>query len=138
RPGLVPAARPRPGSELPALPGRRIRCWRAVPLAVPRYAAPPGPPLLGARRAALPGRLARVHSPARPRLRPRSRRQVHIRDALWRPGGAGVTGGLVLAGIGAIHSLRIRLELLPPSGRQLRFALRLRAWFAVRLGVPSS
>ena len=63
RPGLLPAARPRLGSGLPAPSARRIRCWPAVRLAVPRYAALPGPPLLAARRAALPGHLARVHSP---------------------------------------------------------------------------
>jgi hypothetical protein len=42
----------------------------------------------------------------------------------------------VLAGIGAIHSLGIRLELLPPSSHQLRFVLWLGVWLAVRLGVP--
>jgi hypothetical protein len=44
----------------------------------------------------------------------------------------------VLAGIGAVHGLGIRLELLPPSGHQLRFVFRLRIWFALWLGVPSS
>jgi hypothetical protein len=50
----------------------------------------------------------------------------------------GVAGGLVLVGIRAIGDLGIRLELLPPSGNQLRFVLGLRIWFAVWLGVPSS
>ena len=44
----------------------------------------------------------------------------------------------MLAGIGAIHGLGVRLELLPPSGHQLRFVFRLRMWFAVWLGVPAS
>jgi hypothetical protein len=44
----------------------------------------------------------------------------------------------VLAGIGAIHGRGIRLEPLPPSGCQLRFAFRLRTWFAVWLGAPPS
>ena len=43
---------------------------------------------------------------------------------------------MVLAGIGAVHGLGIRLKLLPPSGRHLRFVLRLRIRFAVWLGVP--
>jgi len=63
RPGLVPAVRPRPVPVPRALSGRRSRCWRAVRLAVPRCAAPPDPPVLAARRAALPGHPARVHSP---------------------------------------------------------------------------
>jgi len=61
--GLLPAARPRPGSELPAPSARRIHCWLAVRLAAPRYAAPPDPPSLAARPAALPGRPAQVRSP---------------------------------------------------------------------------
>jgi hypothetical protein len=63
RPGLVPDARARLGSGLPVPSARRSCCWRAVRLAEPRYAAPPGPSLLGALRAALPGHPARVHSP---------------------------------------------------------------------------
>jgi hypothetical protein len=42
---------------------RRSRCWRAVRLAVQRYAAPSGPSWLATRQAALLGRPARVHSP---------------------------------------------------------------------------
>jgi hypothetical protein len=54
---------PRPGSELRAPSARRSCCWPAVRLAEPRSAALPGPPVLAARRAALPGHLARVHFP---------------------------------------------------------------------------
>ena len=51
---------------------------------------------------------------ARPWLRPGSGRHVQTRDALWRPGGSRVTGGLLVAGIGAIGGLGISLKLLPP------------------------
>ena len=60
------------------------------------------------------------------RLRPGNRQRVHIRDVLRRPGLPCIAGGLVLAGIGAIHSLRFCLEPLPPSSCQLRLVLQLR------------
>jgi len=44
----------------------------------------------------------------------------------------------VLAGIGAVHGLGIRLELLPPPGHLLRFVFRALLWLALWLGVPSS
>jgi hypothetical protein len=44
----------------------------------------------------------------------------------------------VLAGIGTIHGLGVCLDLLPPSGHQLRLAFGLRMWPVVWLGVPSS
>jgi hypothetical protein len=43
----------------------------------------------------------------------------------------------MLVGTGAINGLGVCLELLPPSGRQLRAAFRLRMSFTVRLGVPA-
>ena len=43
----------------------------------------------------------------------------------------------MLAGIGALHSLAIRLELLP-SGRWMRLVLRFWMWPAVWLGVSAS
>ena len=43
----------------------------------------------------------------------------------------------MLAGIGAVHGLGIRLELLLPSGYLLLFVFRLRMWFAVWLGVTA-
>ena len=44
----------------------------------------------------------------------------------------------MLAGIGAIHGLGVYLELLPPSSHRPRLVFRLRMWFTVWLGVPSS
>jgi hypothetical protein len=43
----------------------------------------------------------------------------------------------VLAGVGAVQGLGVRLELLP-SGYLLLFVFRLRMWFAIWMGVPSS
>ena len=43
----------------------------------------------------------------------------------------------MLAGIGAIHGLGVRLELLPPSSRQLRVVFQLRMWFADWLDMPA-
>ena len=74
---------------------------------------------------------------ARPWLRSGSEERVHIRDALWRPGVSGVAGGPVLAATGAIYGLGVCLELLPPSGRQLRFVFRLQLGFGVWLGMPA-
>ncbi len=62
RPGLLPVARPRLGSGSLAPSVRRIRRWRTVRLAGPRYAVLPGLPLLATRRAAPPGSFVRVHS----------------------------------------------------------------------------
>jgi hypothetical protein len=44
----------------------------------------------------------------------------------------------VLAGIGAVHGLGVRLELLPPSGHLLRFVFRPQLWSALWVGMPSS